>query len=367
MTPPDQSDATWQRFEAARARAMGRKRFRGDIIDNCKRFQFIGSGYKAMPAAQNGYFKIESARQVAGPLKALLDEAVRVVHVIGATQVLKSLIGDAWVIYALEHILWPMLVLFEDQDKAELYTRQRFMDTIHNHPELKKFLKEIVDENRHDVTGTRIKGGGAELLVAGLNDGNVSSLAWPLIWISEAWQHHKDGLLEKAFKRADRFPDTCKILNESQASLVGEDLHGKVSKAVPVPLVWRCPACVGEQTWEYNHWSHIRPEDFKPRDRLKISTISIGGETAIVTDSPKPGTYAGMKWKPDENLSIDEKAKSAYWECIWCGHHIEDTPPIQWQKSCGSRCHLNRHGTIGLKRRSAIFWWRRRQKNPAIR
>ncbi len=79
-----------------------------------------------------------------------------------------------------------------------------------------------------------------------MNDGNVSSLAWQYIWVSEAWQHPKDGLLFKAFKRADRFPNTCKILNESQASLADTDLHMATKDVLQVPLEWRwATGCLG--------------------------------------------------------------------------------------------------------------------------
>lgn len=66
--------------------------------------------------------------------------------------------------------------------------------------------------------------------------------------------------------------------------------------------------------------------------------------------TPKAGTYAGMQWtrsaggpllgkaegrrkgeeggmgeEEADTRTIDEKARAAYWECIHCGYHIEDT------------------------------------------
>lgn len=256
--------AVCRRWAASVAGAIGQT-FRGGMVENCGRFKFIGGGYKSMPAEQEGHFRIETARQLSGPMSALTNDRVRVVNIIGATQVLKSICGDAWVVYCLEHVLLPMLVLFEDDGKADLYCGMRLMDTIKGHPGIAKMLAESRKESRHNVTGTWLKIAGVELLVAGLNEGNVSTLSWPLVWISEAWQHKNDGLLEKAFKRTDRFANTFKILNESQASLAGSDLHGKAGSAFQVPLVWRCPACDGAQTWEWEHWSYRRPEHFKGR------------------------------------------------------------------------------------------------------
>jgi hypothetical protein len=289
-------------------------RFRGGIAENCQRFRLMGGGYKAMPPEQNGHFWLSSARQLTGPLNALLDSFVRSVHVIGATQVLKSIIGDIWVPYVMEHIRQPMLVLFEDDPKADLFCSLRLMETLRNHPMISGMLAESKKENRHNVTGTWIKTLHSELLVAGLNDGNVSTLSWPYIWVSEAWQHGSDGLLFKAFKRADRFADSYKILNESQAAMAGTDLHRAIQGAHSTPLVWKCPQCSGAQTWEWNHWSYERPQEFTPLPNP-------GAE------QPKPGSYGGMKWPDDAGgtRTIEDRARGAYWECIWCGHHIGDT------------------------------------------
>lgn len=308
--------------------AAMRPRFRGGIPENCQRFKFIGGGYKAMPPEQNGHFQLRTARQLAGPMAALVDDFVRIVHIIGATQVLKSICGDAWVVYCMEHVLLPMLVLFEDDPKADIYCSMRLMETINNNPHMAEMLEASKKESRHNVQGTWIKTLYSELLVAGLNDGNVSTLSWPLIWVSEAWQHKSDGLLFKAFKRADRYADSSKILNESQAGLVGEDLHRATQSARRVSLVWRCPKCDGDQTWEHEHWKFERPSDFVPRPRKQLSISTIGNSVALIEpELPKPGSYGGMRWMDDDGgkRSIEERARSAYWECIWCGHHIEDT------------------------------------------
>lgn len=274
--------------------------FRGTIAENCQRFKLIGKAYEALPREQDGHFYLESARHLAGPLRALLDPNVRTVIIIGATQVLKSVVGDIWIPFILEHALRNILVLFETDPKALLYCDARFMDTIKQHPVLSQWLGEV---NRHDVSKTEIKVAGAKLLVGGLNDSNVSSLSWPVIWISEAWQHRNDGLLGKAIKRADRFPNDKKILIESQAGLDGEDLHREAKAAHQVPLTWACPRCGGRQTWEF---SQLRPDDFTP----------LAGE-------PKPGTYAGMQFASEGDIA--ERARTAEWECYHCGTRIQDT------------------------------------------
>ena len=291
------------------------KTFRGTLWENAQRFKLIGKAYEAMPREQDGHFKIESARQLAGPMTALLDVLIRLIHVIGATQVLKSVIGDVWTPYVVEHLGRNMAIYFEDELKAKQFCDARLMLTLTAHPVIKKL---IANEDRHDATKVSLRIAGQKLAVMGLNDGNVSTLSWPIIWISEAWQHGRDGLMWKAYKRADRFPDDSKILNESQASEAGTDLHVSAREAFQVPLTWACPACGGRQTWEWQHWNHKRPEDYKPRP---VEGVEV----------PKPGTYAGMKFLDDGEgtRSVQQRAASAYWECIWCGSRIEDRKPIR--------------------------------------
>lgn len=316
-------------FVVRRLAAMEPK-FRGEIWDNCARFRLVGSGYKALYEnypEQDGHFNIATARHLAGPLRALRHPDVRKVFIIGAVQCLKSIAGDVWIPYLMEHEPRATLVLFEDDPKAKLYCASRLMDTLYAHPVLKQQIAEI---DRHDATNTKIKLASMVLQVAGLNDGNVSSLSWPNIWISEAWQHQNDGLLVKAIKRADRFPDTCKILIESQPGLAGEDLHREAGAAHPVHLTWACPFCGGRQTWETpNEFGRLRPDEFTPLPVLQYPP----GELPL-PNPPAPGTYSGMKWGAAERLvdgtlqavSITERARSAWWECYHCGTPIQDTP-----------------------------------------
>ena len=77
--------------------------FRGEIWENCKRFKLLGGAYSSMPVEQRRHFDIATANHLRGPLKALKDPGVRTVIIIGATQVMKSIVGDIWCPFILEH------------------------------------------------------------------------------------------------------------------------------------------------------------------------------------------------------------------------------------------------------------------------
>ena len=284
--------------------------FRGTIWEYALTYKLHGKAYESMPIEQNGHFWIKSARHLTGPLLALNDAAVRTVFIIGATQALKTVAGDIWTIFVMVHAPRNMLVAFETDKKAKEFCDIRLMEVIKKHPSLSK---QITEADRFDVTKTYIKLAGMDLLAVGLNDSNLSTFSWPYIRVSEAWQSLKTGMLKKLFRRADRFPDNCKILCESQAGYHGEDLHTEASAAHQVPLMWACPFCGGRQSWECLHeFGTMRPADF-------VALVA----NPPVKEPPKAGSYSGMKWKAEG--SLDERASSATWECYHCGTQIEDT------------------------------------------
>jgi hypothetical protein len=314
------------------------KSFRGSIVENCKRFRLEGPGYASMPPDQNGHFDIATARHLDGPLRALLDPNVRQDYVIGATQVMKSVCGDIWLPYIAEHQPRPTLVLFEDDGKAQLFCEARLMATLRAHSAIARMISEI---DRHDATKTRIKLATMLLQICGLNDGNVSSLSWPNIWVSEAWQHDDDELLSKALKRMDRYPSSCKALIESQAGREsqpgkkGGSLHLHAKAAHWVSCTWACPECGGRQSWECDReYSKLRPDDFEPKDNGK-------------NPPPKPATFAGMMFKKEG--TIDERAETAEWECFHCGYHIKDTPMMRQRLMDSYQQDYQITGPNGLK------------------
>ena len=287
--------------------------YREGVAANARRFTLPGPAYKSLHEnfpEQRDSFWIESARHLAGPLAALADPAVRKIFIIGATQCLKSVAGDIWTPYVMEHCPGNMLVLFETDPKAQSFCDTRLMEVIKSHPVLSQRLAEVTRRNRFDVTTTKIKMAGMTLDAGGLNDSNVSTFSYQYIWLSEGWQA-KAGLIRKAFKRADRYPDTCKILCESQAGMAGEDLHLEASAAHAVHLTWDCPFCGGRQQWEF---AKLRAEDY--------------------SGTAKSGTWAGMQFDSEEEAlpdgstrfrTIDERGRSAKWECYHCGEKISDT------------------------------------------
>ena len=328
-------------------------KFRGEIWENARRFRLVGAGYKSMPPEQDGYFLIRTMNHLRGPLKALRDPDVRLVFIVGATQCGKSVAGDIWIVHLVEHEGDSILCLFEDDPKAKLYASTRCMDTVKAHRPIAKMIEEVVEETgqgRHQIQSTQIKFSNSRLLkICGLNDGNVSSLSWRYLWISEAWQHKSDGLLRKAIRRADRYAGRSKILIESQAGDADEDLHREAGGARQVSLTWACPYCGGRQSWECaDEYRNPRGPGWAP-----LRPSAAGAEWV----PPAMGSASGMKIPPAElrdsnsnsvrHLSLEERARAAAWECHWCGTAIEDTPELRLRIADSYEQEYRRGGAPG--------------------
>ncbi len=313
-------------------KTLSQAKFKGEIWENAARFQLVGAGYKSMPAEQNGYFDIATAMQLRGIFKALNDPDVELIIIVGATQVLKSLAGDIWTIFVVEHESDSMLIIFEDDPKAKLYVATRLMETVKQHPVIAEMISGIMEEDpngRHRIAATRIKFSKGRLLeVGGANDGMLSSLSWRFLWGSEPWQW-KPGMLGKFKKRADRYNGTTaprrKILLESQAGMADTDFALEAAAAHPAPLTWACPHCGGRQSWECSsEYSVARSGDFKAiRPNLPEGQLELWVP-------PLPGSIAGMKIPEADAgngriLTAEERARMAKWECYHCGTLIEDS------------------------------------------
>lgn len=280
--------------------------FRGEIWENCARFQFKGSRYDSMRKQypeQDGHFDISSARQLTGPLRAMNDPLVRDIGTIKATQTFGTMGIDCSIPFMIEHWGKSILCLFETDPKAKEFFEFGLHPTLKAHPVIADMMGAVDPD---DMTKMRLNFGDFAVKIGGLNETNTASLGWEVVTVSESYMHGVDGMLKKAQQRGDRFPRTRKFFYESQAGNVGEDLHAFAAGAHIIPLKWACPSCEGMQIFNGpNELGWLRPDDF-PAFR-----------------DARPGTYAGLRF-PDGD-DIKARARDAWWECWHCGYHIEDT------------------------------------------
>ncbi|MDH4318204.1 MAG: phage terminase large subunit family protein [Desulfobulbaceae bacterium] len=284
---------------ADRGRAALVPPFRGPIWEYAGGLDLQG-GY-----AVKGRFDIATVPHLREPLEAIRDPTVRMVSIMGAVQTTKSLIADIVIPYWIEHDPGDILWLFEDDPKARLYAETRAMPLIRSVPNIARMMEDI---DRHEKTKTKIKFSHCNLVMAGLNEGNVQSISYRYVVADEAWMARANGLLRQAIYRTTQYPDTKKIILIGQGGFADEDfdeIHKETDQRL---LQFACPACGHFQPFEL---SRLRGEDFHRADLR--------------------GTYSGLSWDTNETTKRDNRwdfeavGKSAHIRCHDCDHRIEDT------------------------------------------
>jgi hypothetical protein len=299
---------TATKFVADQIRGAWSAPFRGEIYHYANKLD-LQKGY-----AVKGAFDIHSARHLIEPLQAIRNPRIRLVSIRAAVQSLKSLICDITVPYWIEHDPGDTLWLFEDDPKAKLYADSRAMPLIQSIPAIARMLEGI---DRHDQTKTRIKFRHMNLVMCGLNEGNVQSISYRYVIIDESWMAKSNGLIRQAKERAKQYPETKKIIILGQGGLENEDADLEHRQTDQRELNYSCPACGFIQPFEL---SRQRPPDF-PIAKLR-------------------GTYAGLSWDtngltrpggPEAPWNYHEVGLSAHHRCYNCDHRIDDTPDTRRQ------------------------------------
>lgn len=300
IQPLTKEELAWFVLEG---KAWSKKPYRGEIYDYANTLD-LGSGY-----AVKGRFDINTARHLIEPFRALRNPKIRIVVIQGAVQTVKSLIADLWVPFIVEHDPGDTLWLFEDDAKAKYYAETRAMPMIRGIPGIAKMLEGV---DRNDKTKTQIKFRHMNLVMAGLNEGNVQSISWRYVIVDEAWMARANGLIRQAKDRTKQYPDTCKILIIGQGGWEGEDFDREYRETDQRILHYNCPSCGLSQPFEL---AVIRPDDF-PTENLR-------------------GTYAGLSWdtnettRPGKRWDFDAVGATAHHKCYRCDFRIEDTPEVR--------------------------------------
>lgn len=290
-------------FLASCISSAWRKPYRGSISEYSSQLN-LQEGYSV-----RGRFDIHTVRHIIEPLEAIHNPKVRIVVIQGAVQTTKSLIADIVVPFWIEHDPGDCLWLFEDDPKAKLYAENRAMPLIRAKPEIAAMLEGV---DRNDKTKTRIKFKHMNLVLGGLNEGNVQSLSWRYVIIDEAWMARANGLIRQAIDRTKQYPDTKKVIIIGQGGYEDEDFDRLMKETDVRVLHYACPSCGFYQPFDL---TRLRDENF-PVENLR-------------------GSYSGLSWdtnektRPKERWNFEEVGKTAHHRCFQCDYRIEDTPEIR--------------------------------------
>ncbi len=328
MTPPDQSDATWQRFEAARARAMGRKRFRGGAVDNQKDAP-MGKGH-----GNNGRpFDIETACYLK-PLFAEYDKAVqtgnRLKLVVKAG--VKTMKSFALEICAAEHVSnrsGDAAIFFGSEQAADTTSTTRILEFFNGITAFKEKLATITGQ--WDYTMGAVKFPDKTLFILSANLGNTQQKNLAFCSLQDAFVTAKTGMIDEMIARTTQYQKEAIIFLESQGGEEGFDFERHYEDTDQGELHVTCQHCGKPHIFNWKAFdedSMQRPESFVPTPPLIIPSLDhqawIDHHRPILIS--KERRIAGFQ-RGDEKLvklpngDYDEAAilRETCFECYFCG------------------------------------------------
>jgi hypothetical protein len=257
--------------------------------------------YAANLNLQNGYaiqgnFDISRSKYLIEPFKAVKNPRIRQVVILKGVQIGGSLVVDLTIPYTIEHDPGDTLWLFQSDDIASQYMKERFLPLLLRTKSLAPWIS-----GRNSVQQFALLMPHMAVMMGGLNESNVQSLSKRYVYVDEGWLAGSNGLIFQARARTTAYTHTSKFVLVSQAGNEGEDLDLCWKQSNMQEWQWLCPSCGKYQSFEFS----VKRDD---------------------------GSWAGMRWETNETTRPNgrwiypEVAKTARLECLHCGHQIDDTP-----------------------------------------
>lgn len=242
--------------------------------------------------ALQGFFRVDSSRHLVFPFGLLLDDQVRMVNVRKAIQSGGTLLADLFFQYIFANAPGPAMFSFQTDDDAEQHFLTRIEPTLRASPanrEQHRRLQKKRDLYRWPHINAYFQGANWNSLQRKSVRYVVNDECW--IW--------KEGMLAESWARTHAFRDICKILNISQAGMVGDDWDNCWEAGRRHSWAVKCVKC-----------RQLQPLLFF--DTMADDPHVKAG--VIYTDTRKGG-----RW------DVARAAESARYRCRHCGHeHADD-------------------------------------------
>jgi hypothetical protein len=261
------------------------------LPDYVEKFVTLPQGY-SIP----GRVKLNKNRYLLRVLQALTQPWVRKVTFLKAVQCAGSFCWDLFLAWLIRVDPGPTMFNMQTDDDAKDHAKFRINPLL----ELCKGTAPLLPRNRHKDLNTSKEMQLMWLLLQGANDSNLQSKSTRYVGNDELAFWKKAGLTKDADARVTMFSWRSKIFKVSQAGIEGDEMDTAHKSGNREEFHWPCPACAKLQPFKWQY------EDYKAK--------------------------GGMKWLknevtcPNGEWNYDEQAKTIYYECRHCGHHISDTP-----------------------------------------
>jgi hypothetical protein len=280
------------------------KTFRGEIWEDDAEVP-MNKGY----SNEGKPFDINTACYLKPVFRAIKNPNVRKFVAKAAVQTLKTFATvEKSASYFIKHDPGDMAIYDCDQESALDHAKSRLMPLLHSVPGIAGQIAEA--ENRHDITTTEFYLPGMTLRVWPLNLSSTQRITLKYVFISDAFQTKRTGMIEQAIARTTQHPKDKKIIIESQGSEEGDDFDQQWKSTDQATLHVICPLCGVGQPFEFER---ERPSDH-PVEALrgKFSGFQRGPDELVLL--------------PDGGYNAIEVMRNTYYECYHCGGHWKDNP-----------------------------------------
>lgn len=265
--------------------------FSGSVAEWCKCIDLPNS--YAIP----GKFNVDNSPYLRQPFEDLKNPTVRMINIIGATQIGKSLLAELFIPFIIVNDPGPTLRLHQSDELAATFTETRLIPLLKNCPSVKSML----GLTKFAATKKGIILPHMSIKVSSCKESVLHGQSIRFLLLDEA--HLYDvGVIEKALARTTAFAGRRKIVVSSQPNKKGSDLEKYYNMGQIFEWQYKCQNkdCGKHQPYRW-YWQR------------------------------KDQTYAGVNWETilnddEETTNIALSAKTAYLECFYCNHRIKDTP-----------------------------------------
>lgn len=263
------------------------KSFRGEIWQHASGVP-MGAGYsnRGLP------FDIETAQYLKPVFRAIRNPSVREVIIRAGVQTLKTFTCEKSAAYFSANDPGDMCIYDCETESARDHAKSRLGPFLKSFPEIEAYIDQV--ENRHDISTTELYLPGMTLRIWPLNMSSTQRITLRYVFIHDAFQSKKTGLIGQAKARTTQHRRDKKIIIESQGSDEGDDFDSEWSAGNQQRMHVVCPHCNKGQKWA---WDILRDD----------------------------ATRAGFKRGPEESVKNDDGSynersimQNTYYECLHC-------------------------------------------------
>lgn len=273
---------------------------------------------------QGRSFDVETACYLKPIFAAYDNPHVRKIVIKAGVKTVKSFAAEVMAAHFVCHGNGDVALYFGSGDVADDQSTTRIIDYYEGIPSFQEKLKTIAD--RFDKTNGSIKFPDKTLRILPANLANTQGLNLGCMVVCDAFVTERNGMINQAIARTTQYPDSKKIILESQGGELGFDFDNHYDDTNQQELYVICPYCLTPQIWNWKAWTRKREDGFiavLPNGCAK--TVEELTAELLTEDRRNCGFMRGPN-ATFENGTYNEQAilRETYFECYSCGSPWKD-------------------------------------------